>query len=88
MANFSVDGKEVVVRIIKYLLEGSVVGLAAYLIPSKKLTGEEVLTIALTAAAVFALLDLFSPSISAASRFGAGGVLGASLVGGLPIAKM
>jgi hypothetical protein len=88
MSNFSVDGKEVIVRIIKYLLEGSVVGLAAYLIPSKKLSGEEVLTIALTAAAVFALLDLFSPSIGAASRFGVGAAAGAGLVGGIPIAKM
>lgn len=88
MTSFSVDGKEVVVRIIKYLLEGSVVGLAAYLIPSKKLSGEEVLTIALTAAAVFALLDLFSPSISAASKVGVGLTIGSSLVGGIPVAKM
>lgn len=87
MQNFSVDGKEIVVRIIKYLLEGSVVGLAAYLIPSKKLSGEEVLTIALTAAAVFALLDLFSPSISQSARLGSGFALGSSLVGGIPMPR-
>ena len=87
MQNFSVDGKEIVVRIIKYLLEGSVVGLAAYLIPSKKLSGEEVLTIDLTAAAVFALLDLFSPSISQSARLGSGLALGSSLVGGIPMPR-
>jgi ABC-type Co2+ transport system permease subunit len=87
MSNFTVDGKEVVVRIIKYLLEGSVVGLAAYLIPSKKLSGEEVLTIALVAASIFAVLDLFSPSISQSARLGAGFGLGAGIIGGLPLAR-
>ena len=88
MSNFSVDGKEIVVRIIKYLLEGSVVGLAAFLIPSKKMSGEEVLTIALTAAAVFALLDLCLPSSSTAARIGLGFSLGSGLVGGVPIARV
>lgn len=87
MAGFSVDGKEIVVRIIKYLLEGSVVALAAYLIPSKKLSGEEVLTIALIASSVFALLDLFSPSISASARLGAGLGIGAGIIGGIPMAR-
>lgn len=85
--NFSVDGKEIIVRIIKYLLEGSVVALAAYLIPSKKLSGEEVLTIALVAASVFAVLDLFSPSISASARLGAGFGVGAGIIGGMPLAR-
>lgn len=87
MSNFSIDGQEILVRIIKYLLEGSVVALAAYLIPSKKLTGEEVLTIALVSSAVFALLDLFSPSIGASARQGAGFGLGGGLIGGFPLAR-
>jgi uncharacterized protein involved in cysteine biosynthesis len=87
MSHFSVDGKEIVVRIIKYLLEGSVVALAAYLIPSKKLSGEEVLTIALTASAIFALLDLFAPSIGQSARLGAGFSAGASLIGGIPMPR-
>jgi len=88
MSNFSVDGKEIVVRIIKYLLEGAVVALAAYLIPAKKLSGEEVFTIALCASAIFSLLDLFSPSIGSSARMGAGIGIGGGLVGGFPIAKM
>jgi hypothetical protein len=87
MAGFSVDGKEIVVRIIKYLLEGSVVALACYLIPSKKLSGEEVLTIALTSSAIFAILDLFSPSISSSARLGAGLGIGAGIIGGIPMAR-
>jgi hypothetical protein len=87
-SNFSVDGKEIVVRIIKYLLEGSVVALAAYLIPSKKLSGEEVLTIALISSSIFALLDLFAPSIGQSARLGVGFSTGASLIGGIPMPRV
>lgn len=72
MDKFSVDGKEIVVRIIKYILEGTMVALAAYLIPAKKPNPEEILTIALVAAATFSLLDMFAPSIGNSARFGAG----------------
>lgn len=84
-SNFSLDGKEVLIRIIKYILEGGIVALAAALIPKSKLSLEEVLTIALCAAATFSLLDLFSPSLGAGLRSGASFALGTSLVGGLPV---
>jgi ABC-type Co2+ transport system permease subunit len=84
-SNFSVDGKELLVRIIKYILEGAMVGVAAALIPKSKLNLEEILTIALVAAATFSLLDLFSPSVSGAARNGVGFALGSGLVGGIPI---
>lgn len=91
MSNFSVDGKEIIVRIIKYVLEGSMVAIAAYMIPVKKPSLEEVLTIALVAAATFALLDMFAPSIGASARLGAGIGLGSSLVnwpaGSAPFAR-
>lgn len=77
--NFSVDGKEIIVRIIKYVLEGSMVALAAYLIPAKKSSAEEILTIALVAAATFSLLDMFAPSIGSSARAGAGLGLGVGL---------
>jgi hypothetical protein len=79
MSNFSVDGKEIIVRIIKYILEGSMVAIAAYMIPVKKPSLEEILTIALVAAATFALLDMFAPSIGASARLGAGFATGAAL---------
>jgi hypothetical protein len=75
----SVDVKELTVRILKYILEGAVVALAAWLIPSKKPNIEEALTLALVAAATFSILDLFLPSISASARMGVGLGIGASL---------
>jgi ABC-type Co2+ transport system permease subunit len=75
----TVDVKELTVRILKYILEGAVVAIAAWLIPSKKPNVEEVLTLALVAAATFSILDLFLPSISASARMGVGLGIGASL---------
>lgn len=75
------DLQEVLKRAVKYLIEGAAVALAAYYIPSKKPKGEEVVMIAITAAATFALLDLFAPSIGDAARSGAGFGLGANMVG-------
>lgn len=91
MSNFSIDGKEIVVRIIKYVLEGAMMAIAAYMIPVKKPSFEEVLTISLVAAATFALLDMFAPSIGASARLGAGIGIGGSLVnwpaGSAPFAR-
>lgn len=77
--NTAVDIKELTVRILKYILEGAVVAIAAWLIPSKKPNVEEVLTLALVAAATFSILDLFLPSVSASARMGVGLGIGASL---------
>jgi hypothetical protein len=76
----TLDFGEIVIRILKYVIEGLVVGIAAYFV-SKKLSFEEVLIIGVTAAATLAVLDLYSPSIGNASRFGVGLGLGSKLVG-------
>ena len=58
------DFAEIVRRALKYLIEGIVVSLAAYYIPGKrKLNMEEILMIAVTAAATFAILDMYTPAI-------------------------
>lgn len=67
--------------LMKYLLEGSAVAVAAYLIPQKKADLREILLIALTAAAVFAVLDQFSPLVGAGARQGAGFGIGLPMVG-------
>jgi glycerate kinase len=72
---------EVVNRVIKYLIEGLVVAAAAIYIPKKSLPMEEVATLAVLAAVVFAILDAVSPSIGVTARQGAGFGLGANLVG-------
>jgi hypothetical protein len=81
-----IDMNEFVKRAIKYLIEGIVVAIVAYSIPKKTvLNVEEVVVIGLSAAMSFALLDLFSPSISQGARSGAGAGIGLGLVGGVPI---
>jgi hypothetical protein len=72
-------------RAIKYLIEGIMVALVAFSFPKKQLNLEEVAMIGLTGAATFALLDVFSPSIGAATRSGVGYSVGAGLTGGIPL---
>ena len=72
---------EVATRVIKYLVEGLVVAAFAIFIPKKSIGFNEVLMLGVTAAVVFAVLDLVSPSISFTARQGAGFGLGANLVG-------
>ncbi len=57
------DINELVKRIIKYLVEGLMVALAAYAIPKRSLNLEEIGMIALTAAATFSILDTYVPVI-------------------------
>lgn len=76
-----IDLGEITRRAIKYLVEGLMVGLAACLIPQKPLNYDEVALIALTAAAVFSILDAFVPSVAVSARTGAGFGIGANLVG-------
>jgi hypothetical protein len=81
-SNINFDGRELLMRIFKYLFEGLIVAVAAYLIPGKKLGVEEILTIGVVAAATFSVLDLFAPSIGSSVRTGAGLGIGVNLVGG------
>jgi len=75
------DFAELIKRAIKYIIEGIMVAIAAYAIPKKSLNIEEVVIIALTAAATFSVLDVFVPSMGASARGGAGFGIGANLVG-------
>ena len=77
----SFDVQEIIKRAIKYLIEGGSVAFVAYAIPKSKLNVEEIVIIALVAAFVFAILDMFAPSIGNAARQGAGFGIGANLVG-------
>ena len=72
---------ELVKRALKYLVEGVIVALAAFVIPSRKLRIDETLLIALTAAATFSILDTYIPSMGVNARTGAGFGIGANLVG-------
>ena len=75
--------------LLKYIIEGLAIALCVYLLPNKKLQMKEVLLIGLTAAAMFAILDEFSPAISSGSRTGAGLGLGLQQVGyGVPAVQL
>ena len=59
-SDFKFDFMEVLVRILKYTLEGIMVSTAAFMLPGKKNNLEDVILIGFVAAATFSLLDLFS----------------------------
>lgn len=69
--------------LMKYLLEGLAVAAAAYYIPQKTANLKEIVMIALTAAAVFAILDQFAPAVSDGARQGAGFGIGINITNGL-----
>jgi ABC-type Co2+ transport system permease subunit len=76
-----IDLGELLRRVVKYLVEGLMVAIAAYAIPKKSLNLDEVLLISLTAAATFSVLDTYVPSMGVSARSGAGFGIGANLVG-------
>ncbi len=78
---FTFDTQEMFTRLVKYLMEGLVVGIVASVLPSKSLSLQEVLLLALTAASIFAILDLIAPSIGSSARQGLGLGVGFKLIG-------
>lgn len=76
-----VDLAELTKRVVKYLVEGLMVAIAAFAIPKRSLQLDEIALIALTAAATFSILDTYVPSMAVTARGGAGFGVGANLVG-------
>lgn len=83
-AEFTFDGKELLMRIFKYVFEGLIVAIAAFMIPGKTLQIDQIVTIGVIAAATFSVLDLFAPSVGSSVRSGAGLGIGLNLVGTVP----
>jgi len=79
--NSLINVAELVRRVIKYLVEGLMVAIAAYAIPKRSLNIEEIVLIALTAAATFSILDTYVPTMGVSARSGAGFGIGANMVG-------
>jgi ABC-type Co2+ transport system permease subunit len=76
-----IDPTDVLRRATKYLVEGFAVALAAYYIPKKKINLNEIMIIAITAAAIFAVLDVLAPSIGGYVKTGMGIGIGLGQVG-------
>ena len=81
MLNQFFDIQEIIKRIVKYLIEGLMVAIAAYAIPKKSMNIEEIVLLALVAAATFSILDTYLPSMGVSARTGAGFGIGANMVG-------
>lgn len=73
------DINELMKRAIKYLIEGLMVAIAAFAIPKRSLNIEEIVTLGLTSAATFAILDTYLPSVSVSTKQGLGLGLGLRL---------
>ena len=81
MDGLTVNTTIVLKRFFKYVAEGLMVAIAAYVFPKKKMNPDEIIMIALVASATFAILDMYAPTIGVTARQGAGFGLGANLVG-------
>ena len=81
MAVLSANTTEILKRFFKYLCEGLMVAIAAYVFPKKKMEPDEIIMIAVVASATFAILDMYAPSIGNAARQGTGFGIGANLAG-------
>ena len=79
--NDFLDITEIVKRVIKYLIEGFVVAIVAYVLPKQSLNVEEIMLIALTAAATFSILDTYMPASYVQMKNGIGLGLGLQAVG-------
>ena len=74
-----IDYSEVFGRILKYLVEGIAVGLVCYFVA--QLNTDQIIIIAVSAAAIFAILDMYSPVISNGVRIGAGVSVASHFIG-------
>ena len=75
-----IDFREVLKKVIKYIVEGLMVAIACFAIPKKSLDIEEIAILALVAAATFSILDTYIPPMGESARTGAGFGIGANLV--------
>ena len=78
-----IDARELCKRVVKYVLEGLVVAMAALVLPKQKPDMDAAICLGLVSASVVATHDLFAPNaiMANSARQGAGFLMGANLVG-------
>ena len=74
------DINELIKRLIKYLIEGLMVAIAAFAIPKRSLNIEELISLSMVSAATFAILDTYVPSMGVSVKQGAAAGIGFNLV--------
>lgn len=73
--------KEIMKRVIKYLVEGLMVAIACYAIPKQSLQLDEIMLLALVAASTFSILDTYIPTMGESARNGTGLGIGLKISG-------
>jgi hypothetical protein len=76
----AVKEKLTIRNLIIYLIEGIAVAIAAYVIPNRRTKLNEIAIISAIASISFFILDVFSNTVGAGSRLGAGLGIGYNLV--------
>lgn len=93
MQNFQTEGSALMTKVknslsiknlVRYIVEGITVAIAAYVIPNRRTNLKEVGVISLIASLTLFILDLFSNDVAAGTRFGAGAGIGYNLVSSAP----
>jgi len=67
---------EIIKRSFKYFIEWFAIALALKFIPSQQLNIKDILMVSIVGAVVFAILDMYSPSVSEAARKSVGIAIG------------
>jgi hypothetical protein len=61
--NFCIQKKEIIKRLLKYIIIGLAVAFATDKIPKNKIDDQDIIMIAITASCVFAIIDMYAPTI-------------------------
>lgn len=76
------DFNEMLRRLVRYLVQGLGVAVASLYLLKGHTKMETIVALAVTSAALFAVLDLTLPSAGAGARLGSGLAMGGALAGG------
>lgn len=73
-------------NLVKYIVQGIAVAVAAYVIPNRKTNIHEIMIISIVASLTFFVLDIFTDDVAKGTRLGAGFGIGMALanIGQLP----
>lgn len=84
MIGIETNPTEILTKLFKYILEGLAVAVAAFWIPqisgARPMRNDDVLVLAVTAACMLAVLDVFAPTVGRSFRLGSGFGIGSNLV--------
>lgn len=80
-----IRGQLTIRTLVRYIVEGVAVAIAAYVIPSRRTQFNEVLAISIISALTLFVLDVFSIMVGQGTRLGAGFGIGMNLVNSAPV---